>query len=187
MNKAGLRAEMRRRRAACWCERAGFFPEALARELAALPGRWVAGYVPIGTEFSPAAFGALFRAIGKPMCVPAFVEGRGYVWAQLRGELAPGPMRVPQPRELRPVAPGDAAAAFVPGLAFDAAGGRLGYGKGIYDRLLGALPRGCRKIGLCFEAQLAPAVPTEPHDIPMDFLLTENRLIVCQGGSAHEV
>ena len=186
MTKAALRAEMRRRRAGCRCGRAPFFPEALARELAALPGGWVAAYVPIGTEFPPAAHEALFRAVGKPLCVPAFWEGEGYSWARLRGELAPGPMRVPQPRVPEPVAPGEIAAVFVPGLAFDAAGGRLGYGKGIYDRLLGALPRGCRKIGLCFEAQLAPAVPTEPHDIPMDFLLTENRLIVCQGGFAHE-
>ena len=117
------------------------------------------------------------------------VDGDDLYLAPYEGEaaLAAGAFGIGEPTGRRFAAYDTIDVAVVPGLAFDAAGNRLGYGQGTYDRLLGALPRGCRKIGLCFEAQLAPAVPTEPHDIPMDFLLTENRLIVCQGGSAHEV
>ena len=57
--------------------------------------------------------------------------------------------------------------ALVPGMAFDAAGHRLGRGKGYYDRFLSAHPR-LYKIGVCFPFQRVPLVPSEPHDVCMD-------------------
>ena len=65
---------------------------------------------------------------------------------------------------------------FVPGCGFDAAGNRLGYGKGFYDRLLAEMPGGAKtkKVGLAFTFQLAQAVPAEAHDVPMDAIITEN-------------
>lgn len=59
----------------------------------------------------------------------------------------------------------------IPGMAFDAAGHRLGRGKGYYDRFLSRVP--CfYKIGLCFSWQLLDHVPSEEHDIIMDEVLT---------------
>lgn len=57
----------------------------------------------------------------------------------------------------------------VPGMAFDGDGNRLGRGKGYYDKIL----QNCNayKIGLCFAFQFVEKVPTEPHDIRMDFVL----------------
>lgn len=63
---------------------------------------------------------------------------------------------------------------FVPGLAFDAQGGRLGRGKGFYDAALRRLP-GFR-LGICFESQRLPLVPTTPHDQRVQALLTESGL-----------
>ena len=60
--------------------------------------------------------------------------------------------------------------AVVPGMAFDACGHRLGRGKGYYDRLLPRLSH-CYKIGICFDFQKVPSVPTEPTDIAMDEVL----------------
>ena len=57
--------------------------------------------------------------------------------------------------------------ALVPGLAFDAAGHRLGRGKGYYDRFLADYPY-IYKIGVCFNFQKVAKVPTDEHDIPMD-------------------
>ena len=57
--------------------------------------------------------------------------------------------------------------ALVPGMAFDAAGHRLGRGKGDYDRFLTAHPH-LHKIGVCFPFQRVPMVPAEAHDIMMD-------------------
>lgn len=56
--------------------------------------------------------------------------------------------------------------AIIPGVAFDAAGHRLGRGKGYYDRLLPQIH--APKIGICFPFQLLAEVPIEPFDVPMD-------------------
>jgi 5-formyltetrahydrofolate cyclo-ligase len=66
----------------------------------------------------------------------------------------------------------------VPGIAFDFAGRRLGRGKGFYDRLLAEV-RG-HKCGVCFDQQIVPTVPVEPHDIRLDSILTPTRWHLCQ-------
>ncbi|MES2205319.1 MAG: 5-formyltetrahydrofolate cyclo-ligase [Pseudomonadota bacterium] len=59
----------------------------------------------------------------------------------------------------------------VPGLAFDAQGGRLGYGGGYFDRLLAQLPKLTYRIGLSYRFQLLSEVPTEPHDEWLDTIV----------------
>lgn len=62
--------------------------------------------------------------------------------------------------------------AIIPGVAFDAAGNRLGRGKGFYDRLLARLKDyPIYKIGICFDFQKVEQVPADTHDIPMDEIL----------------
>ena len=60
----------------------------------------------------------------------------------------------------------------VPGLAFDAAGHRLGRGRGYYDRFLSSLFTShfslSTSIGVCFDFQKVPEVPTDEHDVPVD-------------------
>lgn len=68
----------------------------------------------------------------------------------------------------------------VPGLGFDAAGGRIGYGKGYYDRYLQAFP-GLIRIGCCFDEQLIEEIPKEAQDVSMDYLMTPSGLLVCKG------
>ncbi|CAN5628570.1 5-formyltetrahydrofolate cyclo-ligase [soil metagenome] len=63
----------------------------------------------------------------------------------------------------------------VPMLAFDAKLNRLGYGKGYYDRFLATQPQAV-KIGLCFELGHLPSLPIEPHDVPMNIIITEKLL-----------
>jgi 5-formyltetrahydrofolate cyclo-ligase len=62
----------------------------------------------------------------------------------------------------------------VPGLAFDAGGGRLGRGRGHYDRFLARLPDTALRCGVCFDCQMLESLPSEAHDIPMAALLTES-------------
>lgn len=71
------------------------------------------------------------------------------------------------------VDPGILELALVPGLAFDAAGTRLGYGRGYFDRLLAELPTAAVKVGVAPLATVVPRLPHEPHDVPMDYLVTE--------------
>lgn len=62
----------------------------------------------------------------------------------------------------------------VPGLCFDRGGGRLGYGRGYYDRLLPLLPPHTVTIGVVHDALVVPRVPCEPHDAPVRFLVSES-------------
>jgi len=64
----------------------------------------------------------------------------------------------------------------VPGVVFDKNGHRIGYGYGYYDRLLGKLNENATKIGLCYEFQLIEKIPEEMHDVPMDIIVTEEKV-----------
>jgi 5-formyltetrahydrofolate cyclo-ligase len=88
-----------------------------------------------------------------------------------RGNLEPNPKRCK-------VVPIDCLdIAIVPGLAMDEKGGRVGSGKGYYDRLIPDLPITTRKVGLVFEDQIIPMVPMESHDRHVDIVVTERRII----------
>ena len=76
-------------------------------------------------------------------------------------------IREPSPA-LAQIAVGRIDAFVCPGLAFDARGGRLGRGRGFYDRLLAGIRPDAVKIGVCFAAQMVPDTFGEPHDVRMD-------------------
>jgi len=65
----------------------------------------------------------------------------------------------------------------VPGVGFDEHGHRIGHGKGYYDKLLENSKT--LNIGLAFEFQIVENVPTEKHDIPLNKIVTEGRIINC--------
>ena len=67
-------------------------------------------------------------------------------------------------------------AIFCPGLAFDARGGRLGRGKGYYDRVLAHARPDAVKIGVCFPWQLVAEIHHEAHDVHMDLVLSGERV-----------
>lgn len=67
----------------------------------------------------------------------------------------------------------------VPGVAFTKDGNRLGFGKGYYDRFLPQIPDAV-KIALCYDFQITEFIPTEPTDVPVDYLLTEKGIIDCK-------
>lgn len=64
----------------------------------------------------------------------------------------------------------------IPAVAYDYKGNRLGRGKGFYDRLLSSTK--ATKIGVGYEFQLVDDLPVEPHDIPMDMVITQNACII---------
>jgi 5-formyltetrahydrofolate cyclo-ligase len=65
----------------------------------------------------------------------------------------------------------------VPGVAFSQDGHRLGRGGGHYDATLAQMPRAVR-LGVAFEAQLVAELPREPHDAPLDAVVTESRVLL---------
>jgi 5-formyltetrahydrofolate cyclo-ligase len=77
-----------------------------------------------------------------------------------------------QPREIPFV--------IVPGIAFDRQGGRLGFGKGYYDRFLRQVPAPTFACALAFAMQIVPEIPQMAHDIRMHGIMTEQEFIPCQ-------
>jgi 5-formyltetrahydrofolate cyclo-ligase len=73
---------------------------------------------------------------------------------------------------------------FVPGVAFDAAGNRLGRGKGWYDRMLEWLDDKAGLVALAYECQVVEEVPTEAWDRKVHYIVTEKRIIECSAGPA---
>jgi 5-formyltetrahydrofolate cyclo-ligase len=66
----------------------------------------------------------------------------------------------------------------LPGVVFDCEGNRIGHGMGCYDRLLTKV-HGCLRIGLAFELQIVDSIPSEKHDVRVDKIITEDRIISC--------
>lgn len=65
----------------------------------------------------------------------------------------------------------------VPGSVFDEKRNRMGYGGGYYDSYLTGISESCVKIGVCFDFQVLADIPHESHDIPLDLIVTEKRII----------
>jgi 5,10-methenyltetrahydrofolate synthetase len=73
-------------------------------------------------------------------------------------------------------------ALLVPLVGFDAEGYRLGYGAGYYDRTLASFPKTPITIGVGFELCRMNTIFPQPHDIPMDFVITEAGLVHTRAG-----
>ncbi|MFO0798776.1 MAG: 5-formyltetrahydrofolate cyclo-ligase [Gemmataceae bacterium] len=100
------------------------------------------------------------------------VEG-AYKILEPKDELRRLPAKVVQPQELDLV--------MVPGTAFDPRGGRMGQGKGYYDRLLAIARRDAPLVALAFDCQIFDEIPVAPHDVFMDQVLTETQAIAGRG------
>ena len=89
-------------------------------------------------------------------------------------QLVEGKFAIREPRADAPSVELATIAAFIiPGLAFDRAGGRIGWGRGYYDATLAAANPQALRIGLAFECQLVESVARDPHDVPLHYVVTE--------------
>jgi len=119
-------------------------------------------------------------AAGKTVALPAFVPGTSlYTARQIiepARDLVPGKFGIREPAANCPeVALNRLDLALVPGIAFDVSGGRLGRGKGFYDRLLPAVNG--LKCGVAFDEQIVDVVPVGPMDVRLNCILTPTRWI----------
>jgi 5-formyltetrahydrofolate cyclo-ligase len=134
-------------------------------------------YAPIHREVETAAVAAAALARGKSLLYPA-VEGSELQFRQVGGldELTPGRFGIPEPAG-EAWEPQDADLIVVPGVAFDRSGRRIGYGKGYYDKVLHRLEGSGRLVGFCYDFQLFEEIVGEPHDVTMDLIVTEIRVV----------
>ncbi|MCW3465381.1 5-formyltetrahydrofolate cyclo-ligase [Chitinophaga nivalis] len=83
---------------------------------------------------------------------------------------------IPEPAQGTPVIPSDLDLVFVPLLAFDRQGHRVGYGKGMYDRFLKECRSGVRTIGLSLFEPVARILDTDPWDVPLQTVVTPGHI-----------
>lgn len=65
----------------------------------------------------------------------------------------------------------------VPGVVFDRCGNRIGYGGGYYDRFLSDIDPSVPRVSIAFELQVVEEIPSEEHDLPVDKVITEERVV----------
>lgn len=83
-----------------------------------------------------------------------------------------GAFHIEEPTGADTVSPDEIEMVVVPAVAYDRRGNRLGRGKGFYDRLLAETK--ATKVGVAYEFQVFDEIPTEPHDVPMDIVITQS-------------
>jgi 5-formyltetrahydrofolate cyclo-ligase len=143
----------------------------------------VAGYVAIRGELDPAPVLAAVRGAGGVVVLPRVISTRPprlhFHRVDSGAELAPGRFGLSEPLASCPeVGVEEIDVMFVPGLAFDAEGRRLGQGGGYYDdagRRLRAAKHGGVMIGLCHDFQVVERCPVGPEDVAVDVVVTDLR------------
>jgi 5-formyltetrahydrofolate cyclo-ligase len=141
--------------------------------------RVVAIYAPIHNEVDTSEVMHAALDSSKVLLFPA-VRPDGLELRKISGpgELRKGAFGIPEPAAECPVhSPEDADLIVIPGIAFDICGTRIGYGKGYYDRTLHHLEGKGKLVGFCYDFQLLERIAGEPHDVRMDMIITERRLI----------
>jgi 5-formyltetrahydrofolate cyclo-ligase len=190
--KAALREQARKARVAQKDKDA--VSAAIVAKVQALPqyqaAKTVMYYVDAGSEVKTrqALDGAI--AAGKRVVVPwCVVENNTLELFLLEdvNELVEGAYKILEPKdELRRlphklIDPKTLDFVMVPGTAFDLQGARMGQGKGYYDRLLGEVRPDSPLVALAFECQIFDEIPVAPHDVFMDLVVTESRVIKGKG------
>lgn len=182
LSKGDLRSIALAKRDALSDEQRAAAAEALARRglpVEIAPGMVVSGYAPIRNEIDPAPLMRRLAEAGARLALPA-VMARGKslafrAWSP-DDRLMLGPLGIPEPSP--------AAAELIPDImlvplaAFDPLGHRIGYGAGHYDFTLEHLRKvkAVTAVGTAFAVQQIKAVPALPHDVALDFVLTEKKV-----------
>ena len=139
--------------------------------------RNIMAYMPLRHEVDTRALLMKLLALKKNLFLPAVDRKRGEIAVfqvkNLKRDLVPGSYGILEPRA-RCVSgrPSDLDLVLVPGLGFDRQGGRLGHGKGYFDKFLRKVKR-AKKIGIAFKEQILKKIPLEKNDQRMDRVITD--------------
>ncbi|MGW4382907.1 5-formyltetrahydrofolate cyclo-ligase [Kitasatospora sp. NPDC004531] len=180
-DKAALRSRLLAERRALTAEQRASAAAGIAAHATELvpAGGTVAAYVSVGAEPGTRPLLAALAAAGARVLLPVLLPDNDLDWAPYESEarLAPAGRGLLEPlaERLGPDAVRTADVVLLPGLAVDTRGIRLGRGGGSYDRVLARLARaGARPLlaTLLYPHELLPAVPAEPHDLPVHAVIT---------------
>lgn len=113
---------------------------------------------------------------GKRVAVPKVIgDTMIFIWLDDLSRVELGYCSIPEPIDNGPEAIDETALVMMPGLAFDPTGRRCGYGGGFYDRYLEQHPHH-PTIAMCYGFQMFDHLDTDPHDIPVNYVLSQEVL-----------
>ena len=175
MDKKELRRSIRERKRAMTEEEIVSRSEKLgvlfAQSEAYKNAKTIYGYLPYNQEVRTVPMLEQALKDGKKVAVPkVYGDEMKFLYLDDLSQVEKGYAGIPEPIADGPVADDDTALVLMPGLAFDPAGHRIGYGGGFYDKFLAAEPNH-PTLALCYEFQMLPELHTEEHDIPVDTVL----------------
>ena len=131
------------------------------------------GYLPYNQEVRTVPILEQALRDGKKVAVPkVYGDTMRFLYMDDLSLVAPSDLGIPEPMADAPVAEDETALVIMPGLAFDKAGNRMGYGGGFYDKFLAQEPHH-PTVALCYGFQMVDSIPTEDYDIPVDLVLWE--------------
>lgn len=179
--KRALRREVRARRDALPAEDRGAKSAAIAERVLELPeldrARTVMAFSSFGSEVDTAPLLERLVAGGRNVLLPRIEDG----------EVVPVPWRPGVPTRRAPfgaeeplgpaVDPAEVQLVVTPGVVFDRAGNRTGYGGGYYDRFFKRVAPGVPKIAIAFAIQVVAEVPAANQDLRVDAIVTEDEVI----------
>lgn len=133
-------------------------------------------YLPINNEINTNLIIEYFKKNETDIFMPAFINGKWVISEFVNvDDLSCGPFGTSQPSVVKEASVDQLDLAIVPCVAFCRNGFRLGYGKGVYDKLLKDF---CGiKVGFAYDFQIVNNFSPESHDIKMDYLITESKVI----------
>ena len=177
MTKKELRAHIGALKRAMTEEQIVSASDKLCKQLLAHPAYQKAnaiyGYLSYNQEVRTMPMLEAALADGKRVAVPKIIDDEMvFIWMDDLTKIAEGYKGIPEPIDDGPEALDESALVLMPGLAFDPHGGRCGYGGGFYDRYLEKHP-GHPTLAMCFGFQVFDRLDTDAHDIPVDFLLSQ--------------
>jgi 5-formyltetrahydrofolate cyclo-ligase len=153
-----------------WSER---ITTAILHQLKMNPPTLLGFYWPFKGEYDPRSLVRGLHAQGILLALPVVIQKAAPLIFRLwhpGARLVPGIWNIPVPAEGEPVLPD---VLLVPLIGYDQKSFRLGYGGGFYDRTPAAMPRRPLTLGIGFALGALPTIFPQPHDIPMDVIITE--------------
>ena len=175
MDKKELRRTIRERKRAMTEEeivsRSKKLGELFAQSEAYKAAKTIYGYLPYNQEVRTVPMLEQALKDGKKVAVPkVYGDEMKFLYLDDLSQVEKGYAGIPEPIADEPVADDNTALVLMPGLAFDPAGHRIGYGGGFYDKFLAAEPNH-PTLALYYKFQMLTRLDTEEHDIPVDTVL----------------
>ena len=183
MTREEIRSEVRKKRRAVSAIQVAEMSLRICEKIVALPeylrAKRILCYAALPEEVQTRGILWAIHRSGRELYLPVCRPGGGMEAVRVREDtpMKPNRLGIDTPLSGEVLPPEELDLVLAPGIAFDRAGNRLGFGKGYFDRFLARCR--CPIVGLAYELQLVEAIEAKTHDVPMNKVITESAVYSC--------